>query len=126
MLEKEQFVQFVEILKSKKEALHAYLEDQYAESFDIDEIEEVNKEVNDYVFSHLDVNFYIISIEDANEILDDLIDGEIKSDIEGLPDYVISNLNFEGMKDSLQKIYSFYDIFDGIVYKDEDYLIMEE
>ena len=56
----------------------------------------------------------------------DLIDGEIKSDIEGLPDYVISNLNFEGMKDSLQKIYSFYDIFDGIVYEDKDYLIMEE
>ena len=58
MLEKEQFVQSVEILKSKKEALYAYLENQYAESFDIDEIEEIN----DYMLNHLDVNFYIISI----------------------------------------------------------------
>ena len=122
MLEKEQFVQSVEILKSKKEALYAYLEDQYAESFDIDEIEELN----DYMFSHSDVNFYIISIDGANEILEDFIDGEIESDTEGLPDYVISNLNFEGMKKSLKTIYSFHDIFDGIVYEDKDYLIMEE
>ena len=122
MLEKEQFVQSVEILKSKKEALYAYLEDQYAESFDIDEIEELN----DYMFSHSDVNFYIISIDRANEILEDFIDGEIESDTEGLPDYVTSNLNFEGMKESLKKIYSFDDIFDGIVYQDNDYLIMEE
>ena len=122
MLEKEQFVQSVEILKSKKEALYAYLEDQYAESFDIDEIEELN----DYMFSHSDVNFYIISIDGANEILEDFIDGEIESDTEGLPDYVISNLNFEGMKKSLKIIYSFYDILNGIVYEDKDYLIMEE
>ena len=122
MLEKEQFVQSVEILKSKKEALYAYLENQYAESFDIDEIEEIN----DYMLNHLDVNFYIISIDGANEILEDFIDGEIESDTEGLPDYVISNLNFEGMKKSLKGIYSFYDILDGIVYEDKDYLIMEE
>lgn len=122
MLEKEQFVQFVEILKSKKEALHAYLEDQYAESFDIEEIEEVN----DYVFNHLDVNFYIINIEGAEDILEDFINGEIRSDTEGLPDYVIENLNSEGMKKHLQQIYSFDDIFDGIVYQDNDYLIMEE
>lgn len=122
MLEKEQFVQSVEILKSKKEALHAYLEDQYAESFDIEEIEEVN----DYVFNHLDVNFYIINIEGAKDILEDFINGEIRSDTEGLPDYVIENLNFEGMKKYLRQIYSFDDIFDGIVYQDNDYLIMEE
>ena len=66
MLEKEQFVQSVEILKSKKEILHFYLEDQYAESFDIEEIEEIN----DYVFNHLDVNFYIINIEGAKDILE--------------------------------------------------------
>ena len=120
MLEKVQLVQYVEMLKSKKEILHKYLEDVYAESFNIEEIEEV-----DQSFKHLYVYYSVIFIEEADETLRNYIQNWIDDQLELVSEIIVSNINMEKCIDDFLEFYYYSDIFDGIVLKTNNYIIIE-
>jgi len=124
MLEKEQLVLFVEILKNsmdKKEILREYLENWYDEIVDIEEIEKESEEI----FVHNDVDFFILTIEQADSIMDDYVDEEVEKDLDLLLPNMIEFMDIEGYRKSIKKTLAYTSFFGKVVKETEDYLIIE-
>ena len=124
MLEKEQLVLFVEILKNsmdKKEILREYLENWYDEVVDIEEIEGESEEI----FVHNDVAFYILTIEEADSIMSDYVDEEVKRDLDLLHPDMVEFMDIEGYRKSIKKTLTYTSFFGEIAKQTENYVIIE-
>lgn len=103
-----------------KKVVHQYLENIYAESFDIKEIDKI-----DQSFRHLGVYYSVISIKEANLALRGHIENIIEEQLREVSEIIINNINIENCINDFLKSYDYNDIFEGIVYQTNDYIIIE-